>query len=206
MSSAAPIFGMAETSGILYAQAGRGQIGAAIVEGDVYLVMQSGDTKRGAGRTVFLLRDADGSLRDRPPCFRGGRIRELEDWKAALTDTETMSRAGRRGMPTIPEIVDRQWRIKKLLEDQRDSAQYDIIRSIAIWMVDSAGTGMNAHYHLRISRPGKYVLFSSWTIVDREYVWWAPITVAAGGAYVKDLDNSVASDNADTCGFRRSSP
>jgi hypothetical protein len=176
---------------------------AATVEGDVYLVMQNGDTKRGAGRTVMLLRDDDGKLRTRAnlPCLELElKISPLRQWLAALPDTERMARSGQQGLPSMYDLAARRLRIEKGIAEFKDAARRAMLTELAVALVDSVGTGMNANYRLTVTRPGNYVLFSEWTIGDNVYAWWAPITIAAGQSLKRDLDNSVADSKLLACG------
>jgi len=143
----------------------------ATVEGDVYLMTKAGDTRRGAGRVVLLLSDDDGLLKSRVlvPCANAlVRTNELTRWEAALLDTEKLIRNGRPGLPDIYDVLSREQRIVRGIAAINIEMRDSIMRVIAKSIVDSAGSGMNAHYRFSIAKPGRYVAFSDWSLGDHE--------------------------------------
>jgi hypothetical protein len=167
------------------------------VEGDVYLVMKSGDTKRGTGRTVYLL--------------QGNVSESLARICASYDDlvshqTDSLNAIRNRLYDSAVAVA----RVSKAAEDRlrvrigltyhdQDSAKsrtqsltvHAIDDAINSSVIDTTGSGMDAHYVFSVAKPGKYVVFSGWTIGDRLYQWWAPIDVALGQTLKRDLDNSV---------------
>lgn len=192
---------LALTSSAASAQAGRTakskSAAGGYVEGDVYLVMQNGDTKRGSGRTVVLLSDAGGRLMPNIKLACSDyflRTRDLFAWFRALLDTESMVRGGRPGMPDIYAVLNREQRLAKGIGELRAGARQSILELLVDARVDSAGTGMNAHYRIGVKRPGRYYAFSEWTIGSESHTWFAPLVVTAGETARRDLDNSVLFD------------
>jgi hypothetical protein len=109
----------------------------AAIEGDVYLVTEAGDTKRGAGRTILLLRDAGGLLDTLVArCARlKNRQAPLVLWRAKLqSDTEKIAREERPGGPSIYDVVSREQRIDKGLvaldRERRDTAVAILARAL----------------------------------------------------------------------------
>jgi hypothetical protein len=183
----------------LMAQRGKATRSASTVEGDVYVVTQSGDTKRGAGRTVLLLKDA--GVRDtiRAVCGRALQHQiDLTKWRAALLDTERLVRSGAYTTEDIYQILNREQRIDKGIASWKVDARKAVLDAVAAAIVDSTGTGMNAHYRFEVARPGSYFLFSDWDMGDNHYVWWAPVTIGRTAAK-RDLDNSVIVDRGAFC-------
>lgn len=130
------------------------------ISGDVFLLMQNGDVKRGAGNTVLLLGPADSVV-----AARARVCRSFGDQLLA---------AARRGENLTPDTG--------LLYVALDTALMRLT-------VASSKTGINAHYRFEGVRPGRYVLWAETTIGDNAYTWWAPVVVA-GDSVSADLDNS----------------
>jgi hypothetical protein len=167
-----------------------------IIEGDAYLLMKNGDTKRGTGLTVVLLNDPDGRLTNRltTVCTNGKlRALQLAAWKLALIDSEKYARAEKPGAPSMFELVSRETRLQKgidlIAKETRDSSLSLIRPAVA----DSASTGMSAHYRFDHAQPGGHLVLAYWPIGEITYSWLAPISVPESGkTYIRDLDNSVA--------------
>jgi hypothetical protein len=143
----------------------------ARVKGDVYLVMQNGDVKRGAGNEVRLVRNPD-SLR---PAI--DRICSQYADHLLLVWRKTDSAVA--------------------LERQTREAMRSLLLGAT---VGRASTGINAHYHLDSVPPGKYALWAETDIGDRHYTWFVPVTVAPSDSLTKDLDNSAEADAHVYCG------
>jgi hypothetical protein len=171
-------------------------IAPTIIEGDAYLLMKNGDTKRGTGLTVVLLNDPDGRLTNRltTVCTNGKlRALQLAAWKLALIDSEKYARAEKPGAPSMFELVSRETRLQKgidlIAKETRDSSLSLIRPAVA----DSASTGMSAHYRFDHAQPGGHLVLAYWPIGEITYSWLAPISVPESGkTYIRDLDNSVA--------------
>lgn len=196
LSIMAPGYGLSQNTGT------RGDHG--VVEGDVYLVMENGDTKRGAGREVLLLRHGVLAMRD-SACKRHFAVstrrsdsltavaRRSSDsasyylWKR--NDTAS-ARQFYQAAQRDEEFADQARASEKSSAEQRRSSD---MQRLLNYVVRRAGTGMNAHYRFADVPPGRYVVYSEWTINGVEYAWWAPVTVVPGRAVDRDLDNSVMS-------------
>jgi hypothetical protein len=192
---------------------------SARVEGDVYLVMKSGDTKAGAGRTVYLLRDTQG-LRDSltSVCAEYTKLRLSQSdsarvVKQALSDSRAAAFTEMMDDLLNPlkldawhAIIDRQKRAPaedSILEKRTWIRAADAIHAvIARSILDTVGTGMNAHYVFTVTKPGEYIVFSEWEIFDNAYRWWAPINLSPGQLLKRDLDNSAQADLRLFCGVK----
>ncbi len=154
---------------------------AGRVEGDVYLLMQSGDVKRGAGNTVRLLANYDDSL-----------VRELG--RICQTYAQQLLAGWRRGELSYVGMP-------PLNRDSplRDSAQNAIRAALLKATLSEAATGVNGHYVFSDVRPGRYALWAETAIRERSYTWWTPITVAGRDSLKKDLDNSTEARAALYC-------
>ena len=167
-----------------------------------YLVTEAGDTKRGAGRTILLLRDAGGLLDTLAArCARlKNRQAPLVLWRAKLqSDTEKIAREERPGGRSIYDVLSREQRIDKGLvaldRERRDTAVAILARAL----VDSTSAGIGAHHRAVAPRRGNYVVFSEWKIMTKQYYWWAPLTVVSQSSIARDLDNSVITTTSAFC-------
>src|ERR1041385_8306752 len=103
----------------------------ASVSGDVFLLMQNGDVKRGAGNTVLLLGPADSVLAVR------GRI-------CAAYGRQLVA-AAREGNSTSEEAL-------------KSRMMTQLLASFVPWTVGSSKTGINAHYRIEQVPAGQYIL------------------------------------------------
>lgn len=168
------------------------------IEGDVYLVMKSGDTKRGAGRMVLLLKDSPSLQASmHAACLQYAlRVAPLVTWKRALEDSAA------HASDSLYALIARSTRVDRGIQALKDEAVDSIVAAIAANLVDSTSAGMSAHYVFEGVRAGRYVLYSQWQIADYGYRWWAPIAVAAGRRVRRDLDNSSELGTSIFCGIR----
>lgn len=164
------------------------------IEGDVYLQMKNGDTKRGVGQQVLLLRSTF-PLRDSilSMCRRSAsNVAHLENWYLALRrDSEAIARRGLPGAPSTYDVVAREVRVKFGIASASSESHFAARRLVAEAVVDSTSTSMSARYSFEKVLPGEYVLYSTWNIADVDYVWLVPVTVTSGGSAKRDLNNSV---------------
>ncbi len=149
------------------------------VSGDVFLLMQNGDVKRGAGNTVLLLGPADSVRAAR------GRI--------CTTYAEQLLTTARHGGSRGDEETVARNMVRRL-----DTA-------LARLTVASSKTGINAHYSIDQVPAGQYILWAETVIGDNAYTWWAPVVIAGGDSVSKDLDNSTEAHAALYCGHVKDS-
>src|SRR6266516_5538296 len=150
------------------------QQAGATVEGDVYLVTQGGDVKRGAGNTVRLL-PGQGPM-------HAALAKVCRDYFAAKD----------RGFDDSTKVLDfitgSLPALARLTHDRIDSI-------LVSFTVAASPTGINAHYRFGRVNPGHYLLWAETQIGDNRYTWWAPIVVRPqAGSVSKDLDNSVVTE------------
>lgn len=192
----------------------------SVLHGDVYLVMQSGDTKKGAGRQVYLIANPDSvELRIRAICATVGEgaIKAAEQSERLMTEArELTDRAesamgggsglgvafARRALDSAQKMTTRAGTLLSRGKILADSALLLVGLTLSHAAVDSAASGVNAHYRFANARPGKYALYLQWTIGENDYRWWAPVTVATGDSVRKDLDNKSEAGSALTCGLQ----
>jgi hypothetical protein len=145
----------------------------ASVSGDVFLLMQNGDVKRGAGNTVLVLGPADSVLAVR------GRI--------CAEYGQQLIAAARQGNATSDEAL-------------ASHMMTQLETSLVHLAVASSKTGINAHYRIERVPPGRYILWAQTVIGDNPYTWWAPVVTPGGDSVSKDLDNSTEAHAAVYCG------
>jgi hypothetical protein len=178
-------------------------IGAS-VEGDLYLLMKSGDTKKGAGLTVYLLRDTE-TLHTQ--------------WAAACTMSRTaLDSLGRQETAIYDSITSGKVRKKRLselssrllpLSRQKDSLYSRAKAAVRVALAQASyrteGTGINAHFRFTGVPAGKYILFAEWQLGSSDYRWWVPISLSEGQSLHKDLDTSTVGRLLDVLGISRDS-
>jgi hypothetical protein len=180
------------------AQRPRRQAGST-VEGDVYLLMKSGDTKKGAGLTIFLRPQTDDLIAElRAICAKYERM--ITSTRFFLIGCCSCKDPPLPGGPEITRYVDALVdSAERLHAAQKPSAARSIRAKVTARPGLETGTGMNAHYKFEKVPPGEYFLFGEWKIGDNNYQWWAPIELLPGTVLKKDLDNSVEADGLASC-------
>jgi len=169
------------------------------VEGDVYLTMQSGDVKKGAGVTVFLLRDGP-ELRRWTDAECGKRVTDitiLSAYMSAMVDSIIRAGSSRTKADLyIKKAADAATQKLALQKETLAAFRATVARN----SIDTSGTGMNAHYSFSGEPPDDYVLFGEWKIGEYQYAWWAPVSLVAGKVVRRDLDNSTEDHENIYCG------
>jgi hypothetical protein len=167
------------------------------VEGDVYVVTQAGETRKGAGRTVYLLTDADGTLRPRvaAACEQATRtvdvmIREQQ----AVYDSIGRLSGSKSSDGEIVRLTGRNAALYHGVVDSVRAVRARLAQPLFAASVDTTGSGMNAHYTFPSVKPGKYAVFAVWPLGETIYAWFAPVSVQSGGKFRRDLDNSALDD------------
>lgn len=168
----------------------------------MYLMMKSGDAKRGAGRTIALFR-ADDSLeaRTRGICDAFGvSLRPIAARLESLK-SDALAHPGYAATPLFADLLGKtNADLARVTEAMRIRYDAAMLTSAA----ETTGSGASAHYTFPRVPAGKYVVFSSWPIGDtHHYAWVAPVEVAGGQHVKRDLDNSVeTSDQGLYCGAK----
>jgi hypothetical protein len=145
----------------------------ATIEGDVYLTMNDGNIVKGAGLTVYLLRD--------PNVLN------------AMHDAQCEAARQERN-----QISDSDHTRKFAYWDKTKAA----VRQLFAGFVSAkARTGMNAHFSFTEVQAGEYVLYSEMEIKN-VYAFWSPIHVEGNGVLHQDLDNSSQSFETVFCHLR----
>lgn len=183
---------------------------AASVQGDVYIVMQNGDTKRGAGRTVSLVPDRD-SLHNtiQAVCVAhyATANRNAEAWAAAMAANTAAMKARvdsilSHGVEDTAAVY-RTDRVadstKRLVVMEPAIALSLLLHNVQQLRVAEAPAGMSAHFRFPAVQSGAYLIVSSWPIGEHHYVWWKHVTLRPGVAATQDLDNESIVTLEDLC-------
>lgn len=137
------------------------------IEGDVYLLTRGGDTKKGAGLTVHLLRFANAGQIDKTaaPCAAyQADAKEFRDQQLSLgSDAST------------PEA-------QRYLRQRREMAVSQVRDVLTSRTVAEASSGMNAHYRFSGLRAGVYALWAEMSLGTNDYAWFVPVVLKAGQA------------------------
>jgi hypothetical protein len=168
----------------------------AVVYGDVYLVMQNGDVKRGAGNVVVLVADT-APLHAAVARLCEMRTRHVD---SLLSRVERAKRAAAGA--TYQDDEDRLLALAYHLQDSVEAIRttpISVAAVVAPFAKAASPTGVNAAYQIAGVIPGRYVLWASTQISDHHYDWWAPVVVAATDSVRRDLDNSVATEKLADC-------
>jgi hypothetical protein len=166
-------------------------------EGDVFLVMKNGDTKKGAGRTILLVRNSDslqaqiGAACDRVKPAMAATSRRIK----AITDSII-------ALPTFVDLFTRHSDEAIAALGVEEHAMRDSVdAALGRFVADTTGTGIAAHYRFTKIRPGSYLLVGSWKIGNNDYRWVAPIKITGAQAMHRDLDNSTEASQKLYCGI-----
>jgi hypothetical protein len=160
----------------------------ARLQGDVYLVMKSGDVKRGAGNVVHLLADRETLSQDM------SRVCETE-LRHLLSVRHRSGPASEHHlmMPVDPSQVTDSALLIRLVS----RAAMEAVLTGAT--MATSPTGVEGHYQFDSLRAGRYVLWATTDIGAHHYTWWAGILVAAGDSLRHDLDNASEADARINC-------
>jgi hypothetical protein len=160
------------------------------IEGDVYLLTQSGDIKKGAAGKVDLVPRARVKRGWNSMCARYDAL-----W-AASSKRDSLERA------SVSE-PDEQLAVSIRISARIDSLllvtnEMKIARMISLGA--SAPTGISAHYRFLGIPSGEYVLFSSMRLGGKLMTWVVPVTIQNGKRPAFDLDNNNVEEGAPPCG------
>lgn len=160
------------------------------IEGDVYLLTQGGDIKKGAATTVGLV------PRTR---VKGGWDSMCLRYDAVWTASSKRDSVERSAVsdPSERLAVSRRIlaRIDSLLIETNELKIKNMIK-----LGVSTPTGMNAHYRFGAVKPGRYVLFSSMRLAGKLMTWVVPVMIRPGARSMFDLDNNNVQEGAPPCG------
>ena len=160
------------------------------IQGDVYLVTQSGDTKKGAGRTIYLTKNT--------PLLQAQLARACAKFDSIAGPVKAEYHKYQVGeksdFSAMSDLI--------LKLDRLETEAVDSVRSALTSAARTTGTGMNARYSFTGLTAGEYVLFAEWSLGDKryQYQFYTVVNVKAGQTVTKDLENSVEVDDKLYCG------
>lgn len=173
----------------------RPKAATATLSGDVYLVMASGDVKRGAAVDVTLFRYSDhDSLSHRLDVICVAYLQQLHalfDSSRALDDSiREHPGAGSYWGPKSMALV--------LETDTLRRGVRTITDALILGGVVAARTrtGLEAHYTFKAVRPGEYRVRAIMAVGEHEYRWWVPAVLRAGEGRTLDLNHLNVSEAA----------
>lgn len=183
----------------------------ARVEGDVYLLMQSGDTKRGSGLPVHLVRHSDSlESRLRAECRHldsvaarlmsqhleySRRAQALHDRATRHTQAENYNQAAEAADAAAAQD-------RRASQAMREAEALTTTSAVNLRAILSAASsrvttsGLAAHFTVDSIPPGLYMLVAEWPVGERSYRWLVPVTAVARQTLRQDLDHSNASEDA----------
>lgn len=173
--------------------------------------MKSGDTKKGAGRQVSLLRHSDSTRAVlgaicKAHSAEASRLNEaitaaMKRHSAGLEADNDAMRAGRKSNEyLLLRLAREQDSVEKELPLEHDRAWTRFTETAAALRLAEASSGMNAHYAFHDVVPGAYDLVSSWDIGSNRYLWWRSVVVQPGAQLTADLDNDAVVSLDGACG------
>lgn len=134
----------------------------------MYLVMQNGDTKKGAGLQVRLLRHPDSVT----VALAANCLEHKERYDTLDRMRKALPIASDAWMKVFDEIG---------VEFDRATSRANAI--VAAYTVAETGTGMNAHYVFKAVTPGTYRLHAMFHLGERYYQWLTPINISAAASW-----------------------
>ena len=154
------------------------------IEGDVYLVMQSGDVRKMAASRVHLI-SQEAARRVAPLCE--ARDSATADYLQALRGRRVARDSARTRGPGRLEWQARANSAAAVAERAISSRRSEAEGIIQVLQAQPAApTGMAAHYNFRNLAPGTYALFSDTNLA---YFWFVEVNLGAG-QHARDLDNN----------------
>lgn len=156
------------------------------IQGDIYVVLPNGDTKRGAGQTIYVLRDPDAlTAALDASCAQWNTIvqpkyAEYRSWQAKLSNPKN-AQEQRSAMDQVRLTGNE-------LDSLRQSMQLTQDHIVASYIVDSTDANIDSHYIVGVPAE-KIVLYSAWTIDRTPYHWWKVVQPRAGLLLTFDLNN-----------------
>lgn len=152
------------------------------IEGDLYVVSQGGEIKRGAANEVVLLRaPTDLVSRFTQVC--------LVQAEQSRREAEAEDRAYEQLRNRSAKMLALQERIDSIKARTR-SNRAEHLALIKSGAAQIAATGMSAHYAFEDVAPGEYVLFATMALAAETHWWFVPVTMPPDGQVKRDLDNT----------------
>lgn len=156
--------------------------------GDVYLLMQNGDVKRGASNRVVAISAPDSLHR-----LIVQSCEEAESERQELLKLAAVAHTDWDNAPDSKDFSIANRAFERKLQAEARAKRFDpLARPIALLASLSgriADTGIDGHYSLDSLPPGNFILWAETTIGDRHYLWLRIAEVLPGQSSKVDLDN-----------------
>jgi lipopolysaccharide biosynthesis regulator YciM len=177
------------------------------VEGD--LSMDAGGVKKGAYRTVALVRNADDSVTSAVEALCSAVRADVQQQAANIQRLGAIEERfrGTRGRTMIAEVAlsdsvekyrDAAAEAQRNLDERPDTISSKIqalIRAAEDTEVDADAQG---HFRIPGRQPGRYLLYAEWPTAQEDLRFMTPVEVRAGKV-TQDLDQSTLSTAKLTC-------
>lgn len=173
-----------------------------VIEGDVYLLMRSGDVRKGAGLAVHLIRDPDAVsalLTANCDQYRP-RYADLEHLQTKRQQ-EVTDNIG-RSTSDFQQALDNQRRAYGQMTELFDSTTASADRILLAASLTSVNSGVNAHFKFENVPAGSYGLWTQFPIGEHSYQWFIPLRLVAGQHLVRDLDTDSMNREVVYCGIK----
>lgn len=157
--------------------------------GDVYLLMQNGDVKKGASNKVVAISASDSIV---------GLVvqscAEAESERKELLRLAAVAHSAWYNAPDSKDFSIANRAFDHKLEAEARAKRYDPVMRPLAFLASLPGrmaeTGIEAHYSLDSLPPGKALLWAETMIGDSHYIWVRVAEVLAGQSTKADLDNT----------------
>lgn len=165
------------------------------VEGDMYLVTQSGEVKQGAANQVYLIPQKQNysnlytelcdQQKEASSSIQAENNRLGEEFKSRIDNATGSSQQQQLRSEFIEHL---EFSLNSLTSIIRIQAE-ERSTWIRLLAVNSLSTGMRAHYSLE-TEAGDYLLFAEMQLGNNSNRWLVPISVTTGNSLTVDLDNN----------------
>jgi hypothetical protein len=171
-----------------------------VIEGDVYLLMKSGDVRKGAGLTVQLIRD--------PERVSGLLTANCEQFHRRYEDLDRREKEARDAQlkvwlsPEGDRLGAEGNRLHKETYELFDGTTASANRTLLGASMTSTSSGATSHFKFDDVPAGLYGLWAQFPIADNWYQWFIPVRLAAGQHLVRDLDTDSMNRDVVYCGIK----
>jgi hypothetical protein len=175
----------------------------AVIEGDIYLLMESGDVRKGAGLTVHLLRDSDATAKLLASnCDQYRSLYGDLDRREAAARAASMSALRSGSYDEAQRQGKEETRLSGLTFKLFDETTASADKILLDASISESNSGVNSHFKFDGVPAGSYALWAQFPIGERWYQWFIPVTVAPGVRVVRDLGTASMNRQVVYCGIK----
>ena len=162
-------------------------VATASLQGDVYVLTQSGEVKKGAANTVYLVAlPLKQSFRDQFDSLCVIHNATFRDWTKQNSERIIAAINSQKNSLIDATMASTLAHIDTVKQQQSEWRN----RLVSYQSAFTSPTGVNAHYAFTNIPPGSYLLVASMSLLARYYEWYVPVTLSAGGLVTVDLDSN----------------